>query len=577
MTLFASTVPDMERSSAEIYAAEVMPQIRRLLGLLDREPDSVTAGSFDRDHWSWKFRDFPLGMLQVGMYPLALLWRHELPDNPYYQNPRVLAWLEQALSATVGRQHKNGAIDAFTPNEQNPGPTLGIAHGLAETLRLLRGSLAPEREQRIVAAIERACEFALRRDEDHGFVSNHWGLFAVAFLDGYELTGRPEFLQRAQELVARILQEQSTDGWFNEYGGPDPGYESLGIFHLSVYWQRTGDPAVLAALKRSIGFYAHCIHPDGSVGGTYGSRHTALYFPGGFEILASEVPEAAAVAEFMRARLRQGNVVTPATVDTENLPPLIYTYLEAARAAPAVPPPAPPLPCEVLAEVVTFADAGIAVAGTQHYYAIVHGKKGGACRIFDRQTMRIAYEDAGYLVCEKGEWWTSQVSGGTGRLERRGGNEVACTSQLVVARQEQLTPVRFLVLRILNLTLFRSLTLGNAVRRLIVRRLITGRRPGPFRLRRAVEFAEQQILFRDELVAEGGVSVERVSLPRSYSSIHMGSAKYFQASELVVTPEVDVESMAEQLTRKGRAAVTFALGFPEVELRQEVVELEKQS
>ena len=83
--------------------------------------------------------------------------------------------------------------------------------------------------------------------------------------------------------------------WPLEYDGFDPGYETLGIQYLARYWEKTRDARVLASLRRAVAFFAHAVHPDGSVGGAYGSRHTRLYFPAGFEILAGEIPEAASV------------------------------------------------------------------------------------------------------------------------------------------------------------------------------------------------------------------------------------------------------------------------------------------
>jgi hypothetical protein len=103
------------------YAAAALAEAPRLMSLLDREPLSPTYGSFDREHWAWKFRDFPQGMLQSAAYPLSLLWRYPFQGSPYYENERLLQWIFGAIEQTLARQHTNGAFDAFAPNEQNPG------------------------------------------------------------------------------------------------------------------------------------------------------------------------------------------------------------------------------------------------------------------------------------------------------------------------------------------------------------------------------------------------------------------------------------------------------------------------
>src|SRR5687767_2294875 len=86
---------------ARVYAAAALAQIPHLLGHLDREPQSGTYGCFDRDHWSWKFRDHPLGMLQSAAYPLALLWRYPMPHSPYVGNERLLEWIQAAIDWTL--------------------------------------------------------------------------------------------------------------------------------------------------------------------------------------------------------------------------------------------------------------------------------------------------------------------------------------------------------------------------------------------------------------------------------------------------------------------------------------------
>ena len=542
------------------YALEQAP---RLLGLLDREPQSPSAGSFDREHWSWKFRDFPLGMMQTAVYPLALLWARPHPQNPYHRNEHLLGWIAGAFRQTLSRQHSNGAFDAFAPFEQDPGPTLGVMHGHCEAYRLLGSELPAPLAQQFLAGLRKACDFALSRDnlETHAFISNHWALFAVTFLDAHEFTGDARYRTQAGRVIERILAEQSPEGWYNEYGGPDPGYESLGLHHLATYWERTGDARLLDSLRRSVEFYAHCVHPDGSVGGAYGSRHTSLYFPGGFAKLAAQVPMAAAIVRFMAARLERGNVVTPQLADPENLIPLLYSFLEAAH-APAEPVKSvTPLPCESLNGVRRFESSGITVAGEPSYYAVVNTNKGGVCRIFNRLSETPAYEDASYLLRADGALWTAQLAGMSEDKVCAAPSQVGCRARFCRVREMLPTPFRFLVLRMLNLTLFRSLALGNWLRNIIIRRLILARRPGPFRLERTISFLPDEVQFVDSLQCDAPEEVQELVLPRGFTGIHMGSSKYFHSSELEPTQPVALGAALESLKRTGRAEVRFAVSF----------------
>lgn len=547
--------PENERELRDdfqsVYSVQALAQLPRLLGLLDREAFSASAGSFDRSHWSWKFRDFPLTMLQTGITPLAMAWRFSFPGSPYTGNPQLLAWIVSGMERTLKLQHQDGAFDSVGPNTRDHGVTLAMVHCLAGASRLLGDALPSALRERLERSLRRACAFSARSGEDYAFISNHQALFAAAWLEAAEHTGDAGYRRRADEVLARILREQSPDGWYREYGGPDPGYESLGIHYLAKCWQRTRSAELLASLRRSIEFFAHCVHPDGSVGGVYGSRHTQLYFPSGFEMLAAELPMAAAVAKFIRARLERGNVLTPAASDAENLVPLLASYLDAALVSgPESTGPAAALPCETLAGSRRFSDSGIAVMGAPGYYAVASGAKGGVCRIFSKHSERVAYEDAGYLASAAGRLWTSQRLGQSGGA---GEGELLCTAQFSEVRQELPTAWKFVLLRLLNLTLFRSLRLGAWLRRRIIARLITSAHPGPLKLERRIRFDADGVAFEDRITLSRPVAIERLELARSFTAIHMGSAKYFHPSELVDTPLPDTSTMAKAL-RAGRTA-----------------------
>lgn len=550
---------NLNTARALTYWNEASPTVPRLLSQLDRQSCSPSFGSLDREHWGWKFRDFPITMLQAGIYPLSLLWRHPFPDNPYYHNPQLLNWTRAAIEYTCRQQHPNGAFDSVGPFTQDHGVSLAMVYLLGETLLNLEGELDDSVRDRVVDTIRQSCKFAAVSQEDYAFISNHHALFAHAYLSAHELTGDAEYRARANESIALILQNQSPEGWYPEYGGPDPGYESLGIFYLASFWRRTRSPQVLESLRRAVEFFSYCVHPDGSVGGVYGSRYTQLYFPGGFEILANELPMAASVARFMRERLAHRNVLTPAASDAENLAPLFYSYLEAALAHNSSFASLPLLPCQNLKGVTHFPASGIAFIGTKRYYAVTNISQGGVGCIFEQDTAKLAFQDSGYVVDTSSRRWTSQADG-VGELETVGSAvRVHCETTFCEAKQHLPTPGSFIVLRLLNLTLFRSVRLGAWIRRVLIARLITSRQPGPLRLEREITFGESEILFSDRLIAESHVRVESVVRPRSFTPIHMGSAKYFYSAELEQNSDLRTDGMSNALNLERQADCVYAI------------------
>jgi hypothetical protein len=86
------------------------------------------------------------------------------------------------------------------------------------------------------------------------------------------------------------------------------------------------------------------------------------------------------------------------------------------------------------------------------------------------------------------------------------------------------------------------------------------------RLSRSISFDSDDIHFRDRLETDRAVKVEEVDLPRSFTAVHMGSAKYFHSSELKAVVQTPASEMARDLNG-GRASNEFTLKF-RVEVEQ---------
>ena len=65
------------------YVELALPYIPRLLHLVDQNPYSQTYGCMDRAFWHYRTMDFPCGMSQEMVLPLALVYANEYPGNHY--------------------------------------------------------------------------------------------------------------------------------------------------------------------------------------------------------------------------------------------------------------------------------------------------------------------------------------------------------------------------------------------------------------------------------------------------------------------------------------------------------------
>src|SRR5689334_6182985 len=101
-----------------LFAQAAIAQIPKILTLLDRNPHSPTYGCFDRNFWQYKIIDFPSGMSQEFVLPLALAYLTELPENPFYQEAVLRNWVAAGIRYAAQSAHPDGSCDDYFPFER---------------------------------------------------------------------------------------------------------------------------------------------------------------------------------------------------------------------------------------------------------------------------------------------------------------------------------------------------------------------------------------------------------------------------------------------------------------------------
>jgi hypothetical protein len=512
---------------SRLYLEAVFAQVPRVLSCQDRDPYSPSYGCFDRHRWGWKLTDYADATLQRLVEPLAVLWGR--PGTPYSGEPALLEWIAAGMDFYCRCQHGDGSSDQMFPQERSWGAAAFLLASLTEAYRRIAEAVEPARAGRWLAALRRAGWFLCRHEERHGFISNHLAGGALGLARLAELTGETHFARRAGQIVDRILAHQSPEGWFCEYGGPDPGYETRGIEYLARLWQRSGEQRIADACRRAVRFLSHLLAPDGTLGGQYGNRITRLCMPGGLEILAATDPTAEAMAPAIADAYAAGRLPTLTAVDPGNVAALATSLLTAAEAcarthvsgAPAT------LPMATEELDVTFPEAGLRVVSRPAYAAVYAPGRGGLLYVFGRRGGRL--EDNGY-VAQVGR---NRLASNQATTACDGGDE---SFPFVRMNRAQSTPASFLVLRMLCLTAFRNKWIGNWIKRAIVRRLITARHEVPLRLRRQVRFDDDGVEVRDRIEATGRVRVRRLTWAGPVHAMHMVSSKYFDTTQPTILP-----------------------------------------
>lgn len=515
----------------------------RALSDQDRDPSSPTRGCFDRRFWAWKLVDFPEATFQRHVYPLTMLVQD--PVSRFHGRADVLESIADGLRFALSVQHRNGSFDQAFPFEQSWGATAFLLQPLLAAFECVRSQLGRDVD-RIASQLSASATFLRRQRERHGRITNHLAGGAQSLYAAGRVLGDAAATAAAGELVGEILASQSPEGWFPEYDGADPGYQTLCLHYLAEISRVAPSPALTSALERALEFLQWFVHPGGTLGGVYGSRRTRIAYPGGFALLSREFPLAAAINRALLTAAADELAVTVQTVDAGNLAPLLTSLLR-ALAEPAATAPVPALPRDRASARVDFASAGLHVRSSAAYYAIVGSRNGGTLTVFDRSTAECVRDDGGYVgELGDGRFVTSQVTGQ--HAVTADADSVTVETEFAEMRRPVPTPAQFLLLRLLNLTVMRSLAIGNAIKRALVARLMAPRAPVRLSVTRQFVFGSR-VELRDRFSNAGALAIRWLRGGRPFVSIHMASAGYYDGAMLSARPSAGVEIDAATLSR----------------------------
>jgi len=505
-----------------VYEREFAATARLAFGMWNRDPASPSYGSFDRAWWGWKFKDFSDATLQYAVR-LAVSYA----ERAGVQNP-IGEWLDAWVQFIAAIQHRDGSLDQAYPYERTP----GVVFDVLSTFIDIHGSphLSAASRQRLAPIIERAAGFALRTDEGHGEIANHLAQYA------YELAVYARFASDARATAAanryldRLLSLfDREEGWFREYEGPDPGYQTRTLRYLVKLAACPGYDGLWDVATRAGEFLTEFVMPDGSVHPMLGARSTAILYPSGIEVLAGRDPDrVSALAARVRRGWDRGLVPLPSTLDFANAIRLADDAREAFQLVVPLVEASP----EAAPGKRTFTRAGLAVWRTPERQIYVASALGGVVVVYERDPSgwRLALEDSGYLFRVNGRAWLTRIPGaGTVVADDEGG--VTVRARFARVLHDELTPARLVLLRVLNLTVLRSQWIGDWFRKLVVGRLMVDRAWLGMTLTRRIKMEGNGLRFDDTVDSDTSLAGSMWRC-RRVTGAHMASSRYFQDSEL---------------------------------------------
>lgn len=514
-----------------IYLDKIQAQFPRLLSRVCPDSFSPAHGCGDRLYWSWKFTDFPGARYQEYLYTLAWLYTSGGWDNPWRKGKGLNELLNAGFAFWSRLVRPNGSLDEAYPLENSLAAASFTLFYLCEAYELCKDDLRQEVREQFKNSAIKVGNWLNKNDEKHGFLSNHLSAAAAALQIAGDIFSQPLFTKRSKYFIGKILSHQSSEGWYDEYGGADPGYQTHGSFYLARIWQRNRDEEILNSLRRANEFLSYFVHPDGSLGGEYSSRNTGFYFPAAYEILASHCSYAKGTAQFQRDNISLNNTVGLEQMDAPNFYVMLNNYVFAHQAAQNTSKGNAPQNAEESQKIFAFSKQGewlfpraeLLAKSTESYYAVVSLGKGGIIRIWDKRKNKLAFQSSGYLAKIKDKWYSSQSSSSYKKQE----NELEVIAPFSKVKTKLFNPFLFMAFRLFSLSTGRFSALTYWLKSLLVKTLVTKEKSTALSLKRTISFGTDRIIVKDALPESGMEFIHQ----DKFSAIHMGSSRYIHVPE----------------------------------------------
>lgn len=501
-----------------LFAQKALDQIPKLLTLLDRNPHSPTYGCFDRNYWHYKIIDFPSGMAQEFVWPLALAYHTPTPHNPFHKQAAIKTWVQAGIQFAARSAHPDGSCDDYFPFERASGAAAFSLLACLESYRLFGFD-----DPKMLTFFEQRANW-LATHEESGRLTNHHALIVLCLERLSHLLQTNQWDRAKSVRLERILDWQSDEGWFPEYEGCDPGYHTLTLSCLAWLEQMRPNPQLREAIARGVNLAAEFVHPDGSYGGEYTSRNTHNFFPHGFELIGRWYTPALSINDQFLEGLNRG--LGACYADDHILGHHTWNYFLAWRDYVPARPPRPPRPTGQ----IWLPQAQLLIDRRQNTELYLALNKGGVFKLFrDRQL--VASDTQLSLQVKNGHRIRNAVAHlvdhYTIDLQT---DEISIQGHLGWAKQTTMTPLNLLILRIVMLTFGRFFP--NLIRRILQQLLIVGKRNAPFSFHRHLVWQDSHWTVTDTLQSHSWKPVLSIGLGSDQTSIYVVMSRTFHPSQL---------------------------------------------
>lgn len=518
--------------SKTLYLEDSLQQIPRLLCLLDREFLSPTCGSFDRPYWHHRTKDFSSAALQQGILSLALVWKYEFHNNPYYKSPYIFSLILKSFHFTKSIQKRDGSFDEWYWNERGwAGPTGYIVHAICQTYFLIEEELSAVDKNSFHEFIELSSKF-LMRSWERDVLANHVAMAILAVAESYKILKKNEFKIGLDQLIDKLKDYFYEDeGWSLEYDGADIGYQTGTLSFLARVLVVYDDQRIRQYCKQSLVFLSYFCMPDGSLSSHVGSRQTSNVFHYGLEYFEQD-ELAIRLADFFYNGLKDGKVLLSSAQEDHyliyRLPEFFESYIASEKKKTETP---TLLPFEKENFNKLFSKAGLCIKNSNEHYVVFSTARGGVIQIYDKKLKKCLLLDTGLTLkfSDKSIWSTLWIDR-ENKTELKDDEWIVSTSLKKVA-YPVFNPLKMIVFRTMSAILGFNEHTAYYFKSFIRKILMNNLKRSQLVFKRRIKFdlgkvvIEDEINFKDEArkidaIVCNGIFFTRVIPQTKYFYIH---------------------------------------------------------
>lgn len=481
-------------------------------------------GSFDRLFWHLRQRDFSSSTAQMATLPLL--------KSKYAQNEEVRDFLMASLRYLAKIQHSDGSFDEWYPNERGwGGPTSYILDFLARTFIEYGHTFDSKTNDSVIATIKNASRFTIQSWEKD-VLYNHVALSVLALEAVSKIDSK--IVTEAEVESSHLWLEkhfESVEGWGQEYGAADPGYQTATLSFLSKAHSINPRRVYEQICNDSLRFIESFHFPDGSYAHGIGARETSCVFDFGAHYWKEESKVASALAHSLKTRecgLEEN------TLDDHYY---VYRLLELGDCIRFDGTVVNMSPSSIEFIGRKYLDrAGVLIMGSPDKYTVINLAKGGAIIEYDKKTKSCLMMDYGVLIKNESGISTS-FANGLSEVDVSDNGLIVIESKLVRVKSQTFSVFKNIIFRMVMLSMGGHAKIAYLLKHFIRKKITTRFEVSGHVLLRKITLSHNEITeVKDEL--KGKTQSDVVYSRGAIESRYVPQSKYHSEKKLTHLPRM---------------------------------------